>query len=98
MAHTIETIAPWLKPDEAQDMIDHIQSIPIIERTDQHGTLATTCGCSMPSGRRCSLWTMLPVDMTDEQLESNARLSHARGERQRASERRQNAARNISLS
>ena len=41
MPHVIETLAPWMKADEAQAEIDHIQCLPIFERT----RTGTICGC-----------------------------------------------------
>ena len=68
MAHTIETLAPWLKPDEARDMIDHIQSTPIFERTRTARHLGDNMRLLNTEREALRLWTMLPVDMTDEEL------------------------------
>jgi hypothetical protein len=66
MAHTIETLAPWLSAAEAQDMIDHIQSIPIFERTRTARHLGNNMRLLNAEREALRLWTMLPVDMTDE--------------------------------
>ena len=90
MAHTIETIAPWLKPDEAQDMIDHIQSIPIFERTRTARHLGDNMRLLNTEREALRLWTMLPVDMTDEQL---AEQRKAKSRARRAAKRRQSGVR-----
>lgn len=86
MAHMIETLAPWLSPDDARDMIDHIQSIPIFERTRTARHLGDNMRLLNWEREALRLWRMLPVDMTDEQL---AEQRKAKSRARRAKKRRQ---------
>jgi hypothetical protein len=90
MAHTIETIAPWLTSEEAQDMIDHIQSIPIFERTRTARHLGDNMRLLNSEREALRLWTMLPIDMTDEQL---VEQRNAKSRARRAAKRRQSGVR-----
>ena len=86
LPHVIETLAPWLKPDEAQDMIDHIQSTPLFERTRTARHLGDNMRLLNAEREALRLWTMLPVDMTDKQL---AEQRKAKSRARRAAKRRQ---------
>jgi hypothetical protein len=85
MAHTIETLAPWLSSVEAQHMIDHIQSIPIFERTRTARHLGDNMRLLNSEREALRLWRMLPADMTDDQL---AEQRKAKSRTRRAAKRR----------
>ena len=86
MACTIETLAPWLSQSEANDMIDHIQSIPIFERTRTARHLGDNMRLLNAERELLHLWRMLPIDMTDEQL---AEQRKAKSRKRREKKRRQ---------
>jgi hypothetical protein len=95
MAHLIETLAPWMKPDEVRDVIDHVQSLPIFERSRTARHLGDNMRLLNAEREALHLWRLLPIDMTDEQLaEQRKAKSRKRSGVKPASER----ARNILLS
>jgi hypothetical protein len=84
MLCTIEVLAPWLSQSEANDTIDHIQSIPIFERTRTARHLGNNMRLLNAEREALHLWRLLPVDMTDEQLAEQRKLkSRKRGEAKR---------------
>ena len=98
MLCTIEALAPWLSQSDAQDTIDHIQSLPIFERTRTARHLGDNMRLLNAEREALHLWRLLPIDMTDEQL---AEQRKAKSRKRREAKRRQSgvrSARNISLS
>ena len=81
MAHIIETLAPWMLPAEAEAEIDHIDSLPIFERTRTSRHLGDNMRLLNSERETLRLWRLLPVDMTDAQLEEQRRAKHDRGRR-----------------
>jgi hypothetical protein len=86
MAHLIETLAPWMKADEAQAEIDHIQSLPIFERARTARHLGDNMRLLNAEREALHLWRLLPIDMTDEQL---AEQRKAKSRKRREEKRRQ---------
>ena len=74
MAHIIETLAPWMLPAEAEAEIDHIDSLPIFERTRTSRHLGDNMRLLNSERETLRLWRLLPVDMTDAQLEEQRRV------------------------
>jgi len=86
MHHVIETLAPWMKADEAQAEIDHIQCLPIFQRTRTARHLGDNMRLLNAEREALHLWRLLPIDMTDEQL---AEQRKAKSRKRREAKRRQ---------
>ena len=86
MLCTIEALAPWLSKSEANDIIDHIQSIPIFERTRTARHLGDNMRLLNAEREALHLWRLLPIDMTDEQLAEQRKL---KSRKRREAKRRQ---------
>jgi hypothetical protein len=98
IANTIENFAPWMTPEEAQMLVDHVQSLTIYERMPNNRVLGQRMNLKNAERELLHLWPIKPIDMTDEQL---AEQRKAKSRARRASKRRQSAVgrvRNISLS
>jgi len=90
MLCTIEALAPWLSQSDAQDTIDHIQSLPIFERTRTARHLGDNMRLLNAEREALHLWRLLPIDMTDEQL---AEQRKAKSRKRREAKRRQSGVR-----
>lgn len=88
--NTIETMAPWMQPEEAQMLVEHVQQMPIYERMPNNRELGKRMRLTNAEREALSLWPIKPVDMTDEQL-AEQRKSKSRNAR--ASKRRQSGVR-----
>ena len=86
MICTIETLAPWLSQSDAEDTIDHVQSIPIFERTRTARHLGDNMRLLNAEREALHLWRLLPIDMTDEQLAEQRKL---KSRKRREAKRRQ---------
>jgi hypothetical protein len=86
MLCVIESLAPWLSQSDAQDTIDHIQSIPIFERTRTARHLGDNMRLLNAEREALHLWRLLPIDMTDAQL---AEQRKAKSRKRREAKRRQ---------
>ena len=63
MPNAIEVWAPWMQKDEATQLIDHINRMPIWERKPTAKTLGQRLNLTNPDRERLKLWTIAPSDM-----------------------------------
>jgi hypothetical protein len=93
MPHTIEVWAPWMRQNEAVELIDRINQMPIWERKPNAKVLGERLNLSNPDRERLKLWTIAPCDMGDEGMawwrkhkkrERARRLRRSRGQLTRA--------------
>jgi hypothetical protein len=85
LMNTIETVAPWMKTDEANTFIEHINRIPPKERWRDPVELGKILQVTNEERERLKLWTILPYDMTRDELDAQRKAK----KRARARERRQ---------
>jgi hypothetical protein len=90
IANTIETMAPWMKPEEAQMLVEHVQQMPIYERMPNNRELGKRMRLTNAEREALSLWPIKPVDKTDLEL---AEQRKAKSRNARASKRRQRGVR-----
>jgi hypothetical protein len=83
--HIIETQAPWMKPDEAEALADHVNLLTDYEKNFNSRELGERVGLTNAERERLSLWPIKPFDMTDEQL---AEQRKAKSRQRRAIKRR----------
>jgi hypothetical protein len=88
--NAIETNAPWMAPEEAQMLVEHVQSLTIYERMPNNRVLGERMNLTNAERERLHLWAIKPTDMTDEQL---AEQRKAKSRERRASKRRQSGVR-----
>ena len=68
MKNAIETFAEWMDSDEATQLIDQINRMPIYERKPTARRIGERLRISNRERETLRLWTMTPFNMTDEQL------------------------------
>jgi hypothetical protein len=84
MVKAIEVWAPWLNPDEAQQLIDRINRSPIHERKPTKRTLGKRLRLLNQEREALGIRTIAPTDTTDEQMaEQRKAKDRARKERRR---------------
>jgi hypothetical protein len=66
MPNAIEVWAPWMQKDEATQLIDHINRMPIWERKPTAKTLGQRLNLTNPDRERLKLWTIAPSDMGEQ--------------------------------
>jgi len=69
----LEEWAPWMQPDEAAAIIDHIKMLTIYERTPTARQLGERMRLTNVERERLALWPIKPFDMTDEELAEQRR-------------------------
>ena len=85
MMQTVRDRAPWLTEDEAADHIDCILKLPAKGRRSTAEEIGQSLRVINEERERLRLWTIRPVDMTDEQLaEQKKAKDRARENRKRA--------------
>jgi hypothetical protein len=85
MANAIEIWAPWMPEWEAEKYIEHLNSVPQYQRTRTAKELGKMLNLTNADREKYGLWSILPVDMTDEQLAEQRKAK----DRQRKAKRRQ---------
>jgi hypothetical protein len=80
LMNTIETVAPWMKSDEANTFIERINRIPPKERWREPDELGKILQVTNEERERLKLWTIHPCDMTSDELEEH-RKAKARAKR-----------------
>jgi hypothetical protein len=90
IANTIETMAPWMQPEEAQMLVEHVQQMAIYERMPNNRELGLRMRLTNAEREALKLWPIKPVDMTDEQLAEQRKAKSREG---RAARRRQSGVR-----
>jgi len=90
MRCAIETWAPWIKTDEAQAMVDHINRLDIYERTPTARELGSRLRLTNAVRERLKLWPIAPFDRTDEDLVEQRKV---RERNRRARKRREQGVR-----
>jgi hypothetical protein len=88
--NTIETNAPWMTPEEAQMLVEHVQSLTIYERMPNNRVLGERMNLTNAERERLHLWAIKPTDMTDEQLAEQRKV---KSRERRATRRRQSGVR-----
>ena len=85
MACAIETWALWMQPDEANEMVGHINRLTIYERTPTARELGNRLRLTNVERERLRLWPIAPFDKTDEELvtQRKARERHRRARKRR---------------
>src|SRR6185312_4190980 len=68
MANAIEIWAPWMPEREAEKYIEHLNSVPQYQRTRTARELGKMLNLTNADREKYGLWSILPIDMTDEQL------------------------------
>jgi hypothetical protein len=68
MRNAIEVAAPWMKAEEAQQLIGRIMEIPEQARRPTAKTLGKRLNVTNAEREGLRLWTIHPADMTDEQM------------------------------
>ncbi len=86
MANTIETMAPWMQPEEAQMLVEHVQQLTIYERMPNNRELGKRMRLTSAEREALKLWPIRPVDLTEEQF---AEQASKRERARRAAKRRQ---------
>ena len=87
LMNTIETVAPWMKVDEANTLIEHINRTPPKERWRSPEELGKILRVTNEERERLKLWTMLPCDLTRDELEEQ-RKAKRRSRQQRLRQKR----------
>ena len=80
----IETWAPWLSEEEAQERIDLLGLLTIYERTPTARELGERLRVTNAERVKLKLWQFKPIDVTDEELEAQRkarRLENKRAKR-----------------
>ena len=90
MINTIETNAPWMTPEEAQMLVEHVQQLTIYERMPNNRVLGERMNLTNAERERLHLWAIKPTDMTDEQLAEQRKV---KSRERRATRRRQSGVR-----
>ena len=85
MANAIEIWAPWMPEWEAEKYIEHLNSVPQYQRTRTARELGKMLNLTNADREKYGLWSILPIDMTDEQLAEQRKAK----DRQRKAKRRQ---------
>ena len=88
--HIIETQAPWMHPEEAQGLANHVHLLTAYERNFNSRELGERIGLTNAERERLSLWPIKPHEMSDEQL---AELRKAKSRHRRTIKRRKNGIR-----
>jgi hypothetical protein len=73
MRHALETMVPWMQQEEADRMVEHIESLPIFERATTTRELGQQLQVTNEERERLGLTQMKPIDMSDEQLAEQRR-------------------------
>jgi len=68
MACAIETWTPWMPPEEAKLMVEHVNRLTIYERIPTAGELGNRLRLTNAERERLRLWPIAPFDKTDEEL------------------------------
>ena len=76
---------PWMDADEVEIYIEHVNRLPIYERTPTARKLGENMLLSNADRERLKLWPIKPYDMTDAELEAQRKTKI--NERRRASGR-----------
>src|SRR5262245_18715035 len=88
--HIIETQAPWMKPDEAEALANHVNLLADNEKNFNSRELGERVRLTNAERERLSLWPIKPFDMTDQQL---AEQRKAKSRQRRAIKRREKGVR-----
>src|SRR6516164_4782998 len=64
MPNAIEVWAPWMQKDEATQIIDHINRMPIWERKPKAKPLGERLNVTYAQRERLKLWTIQACDLT----------------------------------
>lgn len=93
MSNAIEIWAPWMKPKEAQELIDRINRTPIRQRKPNANELGIRLRVTNGERERLKLWTIAPYNMNKRDMlaqrrakdrERKRRLRQLRGSQSRA--------------
>jgi hypothetical protein len=69
IAFIIETWEPWMQPDEAAAMVEHVKMLTIYERTPTAKQLGERVRLTNAERERLKLWPIKPIDANDDQIE-----------------------------
>jgi hypothetical protein len=70
MRHALAVWTPWMDADEVEIYIEHVNRLPIYERTPTARKLGENMLLSNADRERLKLWAIKPYDMTDAELEA----------------------------
>ena len=87
LMNTFATVAPWMKANEANTLIEHINRIPPKERWRSPEQLGKILHVTNEDRERLKLWAIQPCDMTSDELEEQ-RKAKRRGWQQRRRQKR----------
>lgn len=68
MPKAIELWAPWMQQNEAVELIDRLNRMPLRERKPKPRQLGERLCLTNAERERLKLWSIAPYDMTDQQL------------------------------
>src|SRR5262249_55288452 len=85
MPYAIEVWAPWMQKDEATQVIDHINQMPIWQRKQTARILGERLRMTNGERERLKLWTIAPCDMGSKGMD----LWRKHKDRERKRRRRQ---------
>jgi hypothetical protein len=87
VANLIELYAPWMQPDEAEALIQHLSVTPDYQKLRTAEELGRILHLTNADRERLKLWRIRPFDMTAEQLANQAK-DRDRAHRERARRKR----------
>ena len=87
VANLIELYAPWMQPDEAEALLQHLFVTPNYQKLRTAEELGRLLHLTNAERERLKLWRIRPFDMTEEQLASQAKEKE-RARRERARRKR----------
>jgi hypothetical protein len=87
VTHLIELYAPWMQPDEAKALIQHLRVTPDYQKLRTAEELGRTLHLTNADRERLKLWRIKPFDMTAAQLANQAKEKE-RARRERARRKR----------
>jgi hypothetical protein len=87
VANLIEIYAPWMQPDEAKALIQHLSLTPDYQKLRTAEELGRILHLTNTDRERLKLWRIRPSDMTAEQLAKQGK-DRDRARRERARRRR----------
>jgi hypothetical protein len=81
MKHIIETQAPWMQPEEAQGLANHVHLLTAYERNFNSRDLVSVLASPTQSVSSCRCGRLSPTTCLTNNLQSYAKPSHATDER-----------------
>jgi hypothetical protein len=90
VTNAIEIWAPWMQPDEATELVSHLNRLDLYERTPTAAEIGKRLKVTNDERERLRLWQIAPTDMNPEEL---AEQRKTRERERRARKRREKGVR-----